>query len=242
MEVLRSHKSEVISQKDKMPGISRYRYIMIIFKAVRDCCAIRYLTISLFLLFSSHLFAQSDSKSFLVAFENSYSMEAKADYSRAIKTLKDVYQENSYEINLRLGWLHYLSGLYMESTSFYQKAMKLKPYAIEPKFGLVLPSSALGNWTQVISEYQEILKIDPQNTIANYRMGSIYYGKQDYIKAEKYLEKVVNLYPFDYDANLLYGWTNLKLGKLREAKVMFNKVLLNKPKDTSALEGLSLIK
>ena len=73
-------------------------------------------------------------------------------------------------------------------------------------------------------------------------MGSIYYGRRDFAKAEKYLEKVVNLYPFDYDSMVLFAWTNLKLGKLREAQVLFNKVLLNKPRDASALEGLSLIK
>ena len=53
---------------------------------------------------------------------------------------------------------------------------------------------------------------------------------------------MINLYPFDYDSLLLYARTNYQLGKLREAQVMFNKVLLNKPKDVSALEGLSLIK
>jgi tetratricopeptide (TPR) repeat protein len=73
-------------------------------------------------------------------------------------------------------------------------------------------------------------------------MGSIYYGRKDFVKAEKYLEKVVNLYPFDYDSMVLYAWTNLKLGKTREAQVLFNKVLLIRPKDVSALEGLALIK
>jgi len=100
----------------------------------------------------------------------------------------------------------------------------------------------MGNWDQVITQYQEILKIDPQNTLANYRMGSIAYGKNDFTTAEKYLEKVVNLYPFDYDSNILFAWTNYKLGKLRESQVLFHKVLLIKPKDSSAMEGLGLIK
>jgi Flp pilus assembly protein TadD len=50
------------------------------------------------------------------------------------------------------------------------------------------------------------------------------------------------MYPFDYDNLVLYAWTNYQLGKLREAKVLFNKVLLNKPNDASAKEGLGLIK
>ena len=186
--------------------------------------------------------AQVDNKMLANAFELSYAQEAKGEYAKAARSLKEVYQENAYEINLRLGWLLFKAGLYNESALYYQKAIRLKPYAIEPKFGYVLPAAAMGNWTQVINQYQEILKIDPQNTVANYRMGSIFYNKQDYPRAEKYLEKVVNLYPFDYDATLLYGWTALKMGKVREARVLFSKVLLNKPRDPSALEGLGLIR
>ncbi len=176
------------------------------------------------------------------AFSKSHAYESRGNFTDAIASLKKVYLEDSYEVNLRLGWVTYLAGLFTESTTYYQKAINLKPYAIEAKFGFVNPASALGNWEQVVAQYNEILRIDPQNTLANYRMGSIYYGRRDFGKAEKYLEKVVNLYPFDYDSMVLFAWTNLKLGKLREAQVMFNKVLLNKPKDSSALEGLSLIK
>jgi len=176
------------------------------------------------------------------AFSKSYQYEYRGNFADAITAIKAVYQEDSYEINVRLGWVTYLAGLFTESSAYYQKAIALKPYSIEAKLGYANPASALGNWDQVIAQYNDILGIDPQNTTANYRMGSIYYGRKDYGKAEKYLEKVVNLYPFDYDSNILFAWTCLKLGKLREASVLFNKVLLIKPADSSALEGLGLIK
>lgn len=194
------------------------------------------------LLFTISLSGQTNLKAVQDAFETSYAFETKGNYPDALSSMKAVYQESSYEINLRLGWLNYFAGSFIESTACYQKAMSLKPYAIEAKFGYVLPQAALGNWDLVIRTYEEILLIDPQNTQANYRMGSIYYGRQDYAKAEKFLEKVVNLYPFDYDSVILFAWTNLKLGKYREAQVLFNKALLIRPKDASALEGLSLIK
>ena len=41
---------------------------------------------------------------------------------------------------------------------------------------------------------------------------------------------------------VLFAWTNYKLGKLHEAKVLFYKALLNKPTDKSAKEGYDLIK
>jgi tetratricopeptide (TPR) repeat protein len=202
----------------------------------------RYFAISLLLLLSVSLQAQTNYTLLRDAFSKSHDAEAKGSYADAISALKKVYEEDSYETNLRLGWLSYLNGSFTESAAFYQKSANLKPYAIEPKLGLVYPLSALGKWDLVINLYNEILAIDPQNTVVNYRLGSIYYGRKDYTRAEKYLEKVINLYPFDYDSMLLYGWTSFQLGKMREAQVMFNKVLLNKPKDASALEGLSLIK
>ena len=202
----------------------------------------RFLLFFVGIVLSLSLNAQGDLKIIENAFESSYAMETKAEYANAVATVKAVYNENSYEINLRLGWLTYLSGLFTESTAYYQKAIKIRPYSIEAKFGFAYPASAIGNWDQVVTQYQEILKIDPQNTLANYRMGSIAYGKNDFASAEKYLEKVVNLYPFDYDSNILFAWTNYKLGKLRESQVLFHKVLLIKPKDSSAMEGLGLIK
>jgi tetratricopeptide (TPR) repeat protein len=186
--------------------------------------------------------AQSNLKAIEDAFATSYTLQDKANYTGAIDALKAVYDENSYEINLRLGWVNYLGGFFTESAAYYQKAIKLKPYAIEAKLGFAYPAGAMGNWDQVIAQYEEILKIDPQNTLANYRLGSIYYGKKDYAKAEKYLEKVVNLYPFDYDSAILYAWTNLKMGRMREAQVLFHKVLLIRPNDPSAMEGLGSIK
>lgn len=202
----------------------------------------RYFAISLFLFSSLGLFSQNNHAVLQDAFSKSYQYEYKGNFTDAITALKMVYQEDSYEINVRLGWVTYLTGLFTESSAYYQKAITLKPYSIEAKLGFANPASALGNWDQVIAQYNDILAIDPQNTLTNYRMGSIYYGRKDYSKAEKYLEKVVNLYPFDYDSNILFAWTNLKLGKLREASVLFNKVLLIKPADSSALEGLGLIK
>ncbi len=175
-------------------------------------------------------------------FTQSYYSEKQANYTLAISAMKKVYDAQSYEINLRLGWLSYEAGMYKESLNYYQIAVALMPYSIEAKLGLVYPAAALGNMTQVTDAYKKILEIDPQNTTANYRMGYIFYDKKDYQSAFPYFEKVVNLYPFSYDGLLMFAWTNYQLGKTREAHVLFNKILLLSPGDKSALEGLAMIK
>jgi len=176
------------------------------------------------------------------AFTNSYAYEKTKEYSKAISEILAVYDEKSYETNIRLGWLYYENGSYTKAAQYYSNAITLMPYSIEAKLGYVLPEKALGNMDMVKAAYEAILKIDPQNSYANFNLGLIYYNNKDYQTAYTYLEKVANMYPFDYDITILYAWTNFQLGKLREAKVLFTKALLITPGDSSATEGLSLIK
>jgi len=174
-------------------------------------------------------------------FEKSYAYESESKFREALDVLKNDYVDNSYEFNIRFGWLYYNIGDYPKSKTYYKKAMDLLPYSQQAKFGYVLPLAGLGEWDAIIKVYKIILETDSKNTLANYRLGAIYYERKEYQLAYNYLEEVINLYPNDYDSNLLYAWTNLQMGKLKEAKVLFNKVLLINPGDESAKEGLSLI-
>jgi len=176
------------------------------------------------------------------AFSTSYALEKNADYIDAIAQLKKVYDEKSYEINLRLGWLDYEAGYYLEAMSYYQKAINLMPFAIEPRFGFVLPATAVGDMDKVEAQYNKILEVDPQNAIANYNLGLIAFNRKDYKTASNYFSIVVNLYPFDYYSLLKLALTDLQLGNYSKSKILFNKVLLYAPTDTSALNGLSYIK
>ena len=176
------------------------------------------------------------------AFQQSYLNEASGDYHKAIENLRSVHKEDSYEINLRLGYLCYLSGRFTESVAYYSKAVELMPLSVEARLGIVLPASAMGNWSQVIRHYEKILEITPNYSIVLHRLGLIYYGKNDFSSAERYFEKVVNLFPFDYDALTMLAWTKLRLNKTREAKVLFYKALMHTPTGSSAVEGLDLLK
>lgn len=176
------------------------------------------------------------------AFEKSYALEKNANYKDAAQSLMQVYNEKSYELNLRLGYLKYMAGSYTDAIIFYKKAIQIMPYAIEPRLGFVYPAAALNKWDDVVLQYQAILKIDPKNSSVNYKLGVIYYNRKKYAPAYSLFEKVVNLYPFDYDGLLMYAWTSYRMDKLTQAKLLFKKVLLISPNDKSALKGLALIK
>lgn len=197
--------------------------------------------ISLFMTSGTALMAQDFSET-KDAFQNSYIQEATGEFLTAINTLKAVYDEDSYELNLRLGWLSYQAGSFTDAMAYYNKAIELMPYAVEPRFGVVYPGAAMGNWSMVITQYEKILEITPNNSIAMHRLGLIYYGREEYGRALPYFEKVVNLYPFDYDALSMLAWTHFQLKNTREARVLFQKAILHTPGGTSAIEGLELLK
>lgn len=176
------------------------------------------------------------------AFAKSYESEQAGKYTTAITDLKPVYRADGYFVNIRMGWLYYLTKQYTESIKYYNIAIALKPYAIEARFGCIKPLSAIESWENVKRHYVQILKIDPQNTLANYWLGVIYYNRKSYAAAEKLFEKVVNLYPLDYDSIIMLAWTKLSLGKSADAKVLFYQALVIRPNDSSALSGLKHLK
>ena len=68
------------------------------------------------------------------------------------------------------------------------------------------------------------------------------YNRKKYENAIKYFEKLINMYPFDYDANHMLAWSYLNQGRSNDAKIIFNKALLIRPGDASCLDGLSKLK
>ncbi len=202
---------------------------------------VKHIITFLFILSSFFINAQSN-RPLINAFKLSYEYEGLKNYEAAINALNSSYIETSYEINLRMGWLNYLTGKHKESILYYQKASALMPVSTEVLWGLINPYSKLEDWNNVEKVYLSILKIDPKNSKANHQLGMIYYYRKEYKEAKKYFDVTLNLAPFDYNNLLMSSWTNYFLGNKNEAIILFNKVLLYSPHDKSALEGLNLIK
>lgn len=113
------------------------------------------------ILISLNSVAQSN-KPLIAVFKQSYEYEATKNYEAAINVINSLYSESSYEINLRLAWLYYLSGKQKESVSYYQKAVGIMPVATEPLWGMVNAYAKQEDWSSVEKTYLNILKIDPK--------------------------------------------------------------------------------
>jgi tetratricopeptide (TPR) repeat protein len=199
------------------------------------------LIIILSVTFIGGIAGQTDNK-IQIAFTESYRSELSSNYVMGVSQIKSVYAEDNYPMNARLGWLLFLAKQYPESVIYYDKAIKLKPYGIEARFGMIKALNALESWDKVKEQYESILKIDPQNTTSLYWLGVLLYNRKDYDAAGKNFEKIVNLYPMDYGSVIMLAWTRLYQGKKADAKVLFNHALLLSPGDASATSGLNQIK
>ncbi|HOW41309.1 MAG TPA: tetratricopeptide repeat protein [Bacteroidales bacterium] len=176
------------------------------------------------------------------AFAKSFKAEQNGSYADGAYELKQVYREDSYPINVRLGWLLFLSKQYTESVRYYDRAISLKPYGIEARFGMIKACNALESWDKVKEQYEAILRIDSQNTTALYWLGVLLYNRKEYDQAAKNFEKIVNLYPMDYGSVIMLAWSKLYMGKKVDAKVLFDHALLLSPGDQSAISGLNQLK
>ncbi len=164
----------------------------------------------LLLFIVNSTFAQDNN--LITAFNKSLVFEYKKDYSSAIVVLKDAYETKSYEANMRMGWLYYLSAQYNESINFYKKAIDLMPNAIEPKIGYLYPALAKNaneGGENIVNQYAKILELNPTDINANYQTGFYNYNKGNEAVAQKYFQKIIDLYPSGYDYYLRIAWAKI---------------------------------
>ncbi len=189
----------------------------------------------------THAFAQDNAK-VLDAFIKSFGYEQYENYPKAIQVMMEVYDSKNYVMNLRMGWLNHMKEDFVKAKQYYQKAIELQPKSIEARLGFVNPAAALGNWDEVIKKYDEILELDPNNTLVNYRMGYIYNTRKDYPTARTYAQKVLDLHPFDYSANALMGYIEKGLGNTAKAIAYLEIALLYNPNDQTIKDELNNIR
>ncbi len=178
------------------------------------------------------------------AFTASVQEETSKNYPKAIQGMLDILDsyKTDYLVNLRLGWLYYLSKEYETSVKYYQEAIRLSDNSIESLLGITMPYAELKKWDTVQEMYKNIIAKDKYHYTANLRMGQIYFNVANYVMAKKYFETVYENYPGDYETNLYMGWNYYYLGSRTKAQFYFINAIVLNSSDTSAKKGLELTK
>ena len=174
-------------------------------------------------------------------YHKSYRYEKAQNYADAIKALSPVIDAypTAYTVNLRLGWLNYLTGGFATARKHYETAIKTAPDSIEAKLGHTLPLMAQEKWDDAAVVARQVLRIDPSNYLANLRLTYVLRLQKKFDAAEQILNGMLVLYPTDI--SLLTEFALIKLAKDNkpEAKRIFNDILTLDPENVTAKAQLS---
>ena len=149
------------------------------------------LTISFIMLFANDTIKETYSKSF--------EYEKMGNYKEAIKILQPLYQKypKGYTLNLRLGWLFFLSKRYNNALKHYQKASLILPSSFEPRLGICRVYLATQYWEKAKIISYSILKEDPLNYYANLYATQALIKENNFKDAQYIIRKMLIRYPTD---------------------------------------------
>ncbi len=133
------------------------------------------------------------------AYREAGQLEEQGLYQQAAAALKPVLQRYpwGYAVNLRLGWLAYLSNNHNQSEQYYKQASQVLPDAFEPRIALLLPLMASKQWQAAEQTAYQILKDDPFNYYASLRLLKALQAQKKYSLAQRQAEKLLGRYPLD---------------------------------------------
>jgi tetratricopeptide (TPR) repeat protein len=174
-------------------------------------------------------------------YRKSYRAEAENRPGEALDAMKTIRAraKDSYFVNVRMGWVAYLAGRFVESEDGYKRAAKAQPKAIEAKLGLTLPLVAEKKWRELERACRAVLALDPKNNSARARLALALYSLGNYPDAATMYRGLMADYPGELNHQTGLAWSLRRMGRTKDANALFTAVLAVSPENPNALEGLN---
>ncbi|MGA2497098.1 MAG: tetratricopeptide repeat protein [Tepidisphaeraceae bacterium] len=170
----------------------------------------------------------------------SYQAETAMRYAEAIKAMGPLIQANAvdYAANLRLGWLYYLNGEYVDSLRHYALAVKASPVSIEARLGFTLPLMARAQYVELEKATRQILAADPGNYYANLRLAFALRMQKKPDQAETAAKALLGRYPTDVSVLTELALVRVAQDQKEEAARWFERILILDPDNATAKQQL----
>ncbi|MFT5128399.1 MAG: tetratricopeptide (TPR) repeat protein [Rhodothermales bacterium] len=177
------------------------------------------------------------------SYYSSYNYEKAQNYADAIKALQPAFRAfpQGYTLNLRLGWLYYLSGKYANAEQHYLTAVKVAPNSIEAKLGYSLPLLVQERYEDVEAVARQVLRVDLSNYFANLRLVVALRGQGKADTAEKVADAMLTLYPTDVALLSQKALLRIDAGDNATARARFQDILILDPQNVLAREQLKAL-
>ena len=165
------------------------------------------------------------------------------DTAKAIRNFQFAIDQKQdyYKAYLQLGVL-YLARNDIRAIGYYENALKVNSQSIEALYGIAMYYQNNNQYQKALDKYTEILKIDPENTLAYYNTGYVYLVYlNEFEKAIMYFSNAIEISPSYSDAYYNRGYCYELLNDFVNARKDFQKTLELVTNHKKAIEGLNRI-
>ncbi|TGL52862.1 tetratricopeptide repeat protein [Leptospira meyeri] len=173
---------------------------------------------------------QYDSKNYFAFYNLSLALKHAGKFEearRAAERAKEI-APNDYRVALLQGNLFQEIGDPASAIEAYKEGQSLAPTDVTLTYNLAISYLKQGNIAEAISEFQKVVQTAPnsQTAVLSYgHLGTIFYQREDYDRAEFYFREVIRLKTNDAKSYYNLGLVYLKKKVPEEAAKYFQKAL-----------------
>lgn len=114
---------------------------------------------------------------------------------------------------------------------YYSQAIKQYPDRTDAYMARMLTSEKLKNWDSVTKDSEAVLKIEPNNLLAKYALGTSYFFRTNYKKSAQILGELVQSRPDFLLGVTNYGLSLAGMKKFGEAEQVLSNGIASNPRD-----------
>jgi len=148
---------------------------------------------------------------------------------------------DNYEALLLKAQLLNESGQYQQAQSVYNDLLVNRPGNLLLLLNRAQTKYNLKDYKDAEDDLNMILKSNDNIPQANYLMALTKFAQQDFVAAEEYAQKVLNIVKQHYLSMYIIGNADLKLGRLNQAEKYFTQILFEYPDNLNVQYTLASI-
>lgn len=189
----------------------------------------RILLITYFLGISANLFSQEEIDLLIL----------NKNYKEAISLIEQQINQNpTADLYFKKGLI--LSSLqnYQDAVNLFSEALKLQPDNPEIISEMAEGLAILGNYQEASPYFQKSVKLQPENLTFAAKLGKNYISLKDYRSAYSCFSDIYRKDSTNVFWNKQLAYSAFRIGKKNEAKILYEKVLDQNPRDYSSYFNL----
>jgi tetratricopeptide (TPR) repeat protein len=146
-------------------------------------------------------------------------LEQAEEYEKARAACqKLLLYENSYAVQLRLGWLNFKCGDFDKANEHYRIAAKECVDCVDPRLGLQLVAVSAGKWKEALAAGDRVLALESDNYWAIARNALAWYMRGKYALARVEYTKALKIASDNPEMLLGLGFTRIHQGAFAEGR------------------------